>query len=221
MNNVRPELPPMPPRIAKLPLSDRGYPVPWFVAWLDEDEKAVERGNGSPDFRVLHPRAATEAWNNKTCWVCGEAMGSYKSFVSGPMCAVNRTSAEPPSHRECAIWSAIACPFLTRPHARRREANLPKHEEAPGIMLRRNPGVAMVWTTKRPGLKPDPRGGMLFDLGKPDSVLWFAEGREATRDEVIESIESGLPALRALVVSPGDARALDRLTAKVMKLVPA
>lgn len=220
-DQLRPELPlPLPERIAKLPVH-RGYPVPWFVAWLNAEEKAMPRGEGIPDFRVLHPMAATEAWKNQTCWICGEALGSYKAFVLGPMCAINRTSAEPPSHRECGIWSAIACPFLTRPQARRREAGLPKHEEAPGVMLRRNPGVALVWVTKKPGLKADPRGGVLFDIGPPDNVHWYAEGREATHDEVMESINSGLPFLREMCTGKADNRALDRLTDQALKLVPA
>ena len=33
---LRPDLPPLPGRIAKLPVY-RGYPVPWFVTWMDED----------------------------------------------------------------------------------------------------------------------------------------------------------------------------------------
>jgi hypothetical protein len=35
------------------------------------------------------------------------------SFVVGPMCGINRNSAEPPSHKECAQWSARNCPFLS------------------------------------------------------------------------------------------------------------
>lgn len=28
-------LPPIPDAIAKLPRDERGYPVPWFVPWID------------------------------------------------------------------------------------------------------------------------------------------------------------------------------------------
>jgi hypothetical protein len=219
--DLRPELPSdIPTRILRLPRA-RGYPVPWFVAWLDDDDKAVERGKGTPDFRVLYPGAVATAWTRKLCWICGGPLGAYKTFLVGPMCAVNRTSAEPPSHRDCADWSARACPFLTRPHARRREAGLPGEAQKPaGIMLERNPGVALVWTTKRPGLKTDPDGGALFDLGPPDSVVWYCEGREATHDEVMDSINSGLPSLMHYVNTESERRVVDSFVAQAMKLVP-
>src|SRR5262245_2742625 len=101
---LRPELPPVPERMRKLPLH-RGYPVPWFVEWIE----------GVPDFRIMDGRKLVRAVKEKRCWVCGELMGSYLAFTIGPMCAVNRISAEPPSHRECASFSARGCPFLTRP----------------------------------------------------------------------------------------------------------
>ena len=34
MTKFRSDIPPLPPRIAKLPVDERGYPVPWFVQWL-------------------------------------------------------------------------------------------------------------------------------------------------------------------------------------------
>lgn len=137
---LRPELPrPIPERILALPVG-RGYPVPWFAAAVD----------GGYDFRVLRPGAVDRAVTYELCWVCGQPLGPWVTFVVGPMCAVNRTSAEPPAHRECAEWSARACPFLVRPHARRREHDLPADAQEPaGIMLRRNPGVALCWHTTR------------------------------------------------------------------------
>lgn len=216
------QLPDMPDRIAKLPTDRRGYPVPWFVAWLDPDGEPVAVGEGEPDFRVIRPRGVPDAYFNSMCWVCGEKMGRYKAYTIGPMCAVNRTSAEPPSHRECAEWSAKACPFLTRPHMRRRENNMPTETGAPpGIMLKRNPGAILVWIIEG---KVRVRAGVnLFDVGEPTEVLWFAEGREATREEVLASLESGLPTLRGMAEKEGP-RALaelDRLTDRAMTFVPA
>ena len=46
MNDIQMKpLPPMPSRIAALPVDERGYPVPWFVAWID----------GKPEFRCADP----------------------------------------------------------------------------------------------------------------------------------------------------------------------
>jgi hypothetical protein len=220
--SYRAELPtPIPERILRLPVH-RGYPVPWFVAWTDGDGSRAPEGIGTPDFRIMRGEAPAIAHTQGRCWVCGDSMGAFKAFLVGPMCAVNRISAEPPSHRECAEWSSRACPFLTRPHARRREAGRPEDAVSPaGKMIERNPGVALVWVTKSYKVVSDGKGGKLFSFGDPEETLWFAEGREATREEVVASIESGLPLLREHCYSPGDHKALDREVEKAMTLVPA
>jgi hypothetical protein len=214
----------MPERIARLPRDHRGYPVPWFVAWLDADGAPVEIGHGTPDFRVIRPGAMASALRG-ACWICGGRLGANRTFVIGPMCAVNRNSAEPPSHHACAHYAARACPFLARPHARRRENAMPGEAvEAPGIMLRRNPGVTLLWTTRRYHPYRDPiTGGVLFEIGVAERVEWIAEGRAATRDEVMASIDSGLPALREVAEQEGPPalRELDRYVAEAMPLVPA
>lgn len=214
----------MPARIASLPRDHRGYPVPWFVVWFDPNERPVARGEGVPDFRVVMP-GALQAAINGACWICGGKIGRNQTFVIGPMCAVNRNSAEPPSHHECADYSARACPFLSRPHARRRENAMPgEATEAAGIMLSRNPGVTLLWTTRSYRPYRDPiTGGVLFDIGEPSKVEWIAEGRTATREEVMASIDSGLPHLREYAEQDGpDAmRELDRYVERAMELVPA
>lgn len=189
-HELRPELPPLPERIRKLPVDRRGYPVPWFVAWVD----------GEPEFRAADGQKYRRALHEHLCWTCGERLGTHLSFVIGPMCAVNRISAEPPSHHDCAVFSAIACPFLSRPHMRRREGGLPAEaSDAPGMAILRNPGVALVWTTRAMGLvrapRPDGTDGVLVRFGRPSRVECFAEGRPATRDEVVASITGGLPLL--------------------------
>lgn len=205
----------MPNRVRNLPRNRAGYPVPWFVATVD----------GEPDFRVIAPGRIERAFAGRLCWICGQKIrGDTFTFVIGPMCAVNRVSAEPPSHRDCAIYSARACPFLANPKKRRREGNKPEEAVNPaGEMITRNPGVALVWTTKRPAVRSDGHGGMLFDVGDPCEALWFAEGREATRAEVLESIDSGLPILREMAEHDGDAALayLSRLHERALTFVPA
>lgn len=204
----------MPGRVSRLPRDRELRPVPYFVAWID----------GQPDFRVIDAERYRRCIQGDRCWVCGQPLGAIRTFVIGPMCAVNRTSAEPPSHTDCAEYSARVCPFLTRPHMRRRESGLPENGVEPaGVMLRRNPGVALVWSTRHPSMFNDGNGGVLFDIGEPLSVSWWAHGREATRDEVVASIESGLPALAAVAAQDGpDAEAeLERRTVTAMELVPS
>jgi hypothetical protein len=206
--------------MSRLPLDKHGRPVPWFAAWID----------GVPDFRVADGQKFAEAVRFKLCWVCGQPVGRFVSFVIGPMCAVNRITAEPGCHRECAVFSARGCPFLARPTMRRRESGLPEdYTEAGGKTIRRNPGVALVYVTRdwKPFRVPPGMGeeGILFELGDPTETLWYAEGREATRAEVMASIESGLPLLRQEAERDPDNPAgavaeLDRQYAVAMRLIP-
>jgi hypothetical protein len=208
----------MPPRIARLPRNKAGYPIPWFVAELDD---------GTRDFRVASEERQIDAIRLKLCWVCGGPSGAYAAFVIGPMCAVNRISAEPPAHRDCAIYSARVCPFLAVPRMRRRENNLPDGMvEAAGGPIRRNPGVALVWVTRTFTVFRAPMGnqGRLHRFGDPTEVLWYAEGRTATRAEILASMESGLPALQEacqLDDDPADSlRMLDKDYQRALALLP-
>jgi hypothetical protein len=209
----RTDLPPLPDRFEKLPLDARGYPVPWFVAWID----------GKPDFRVVRPDGIGLAHRGQRCWLCGEPRGKFGAFVIGPMCAVNRVSSEPPSHLSCAKFAAMACPFLTKPLAKRNERDLPTEtKDAAGCMIARNPGVTLVWVTAsyEPFRAP---GGVLFEIGPPDRLYWFAHGREATRAEIMASIDSGYPLLQEMAAQDGPAAIaeLDRQYQRAMELVPA
>lgn len=230
-SRYRGELPPLPAQLSHLPVH-RGYPVPWFVAWLaDDGQTPTPRGTGTPDFRVLHPGALEQALERSLCWICGDQMPPKVAyaFVVGPMCAVNRVSAEPPSHIICADWAARACPFLVRPKMKRNEASLVEDAVDPaGIALRRNPGVALVWLSKTASARqlPDmseqggPRGGILLDIGEPVQTRWYAEGRRATRAEVLESIETGEPILRKLADEQGAGAELDAMLAAALALIP-
>jgi hypothetical protein len=214
------QLPPMPPNIERLPRDDRGYPVPWFVAWL----------NGKADFRFQRTEALAQAVRGNLCWLCGkEFLDNILAFVIGPMCAVNRTTSEPPCHLECARFSAMACPFLTMPKAQRREAAMPANTIQPaGISLRRNPGVALIYicshyrTHKVQNRGHGARDGILIALPKPQRVEWYAEGRAATRAEVLESIDTGLPILRGMAEEEGPEAIehLNRLHREAIALLP-
>lgn len=188
MNALRPGLPPLPDRIACLPVDERGYPVPWFVQWVD----------GKPDFRIVDGDKFTAAIRFERCWICGGGLGKFRAFLVGPMCTVNRISAEPPSHRDCAEFAVEACPFLANPEMRRREKGLPDGvRDAAGIMIERNPGVTALWITNGYRVFQPSHGqaGYLVEMGSPLEVVWYARGRAATRKEILDAFEAGLPAL--------------------------
>lgn len=205
---IRPELDALPLRLQALPLDARGYPVPWFVQWLAPTPEGgvteVDAGapGSYPEFRVMDGRKWRQAVQEHRCWVCGGSLGVFKTFVLGPMCGINRTTAEPPCHRDCALWSAKNCPFLARPQMVRRQAE-DLHAtlgtgSIGGTAITRNPGVALVWTTKTYRVWAPKPGERLIEVGDPTEVQWFAEGRPATRAEVEHSVAGGLPALLAM-----------------------
>lgn len=221
---------PMPDRIKRLPISPAGFPVPWFVTWY-KDGKPCLTGEGAPDFRVANTNKMARAVNlrkhgHRLCWTCGEVLGRHLAFVIGPMCAINRTISEPPSHFECAEYSAKACPFLSKPRMRRNEKDLPEaRHDAAGMGIKRNPGCVCVWVTQSYTVEKAHMGnaGALFHLGDPDRVLWFCEGREATRDEVLASIDSGYPLLQMVAGMEGNGapEALQQYRERAMALLPA
>lgn len=173
---------PVPRRMARLPRDRHQRVVPWFVGYVD----------GQPDHRVIREQGRTEAVRLNICFLCGQGLGAYKSFAIGPMCTVNRVTAEPAQHRDCATYAVRACPFLTTPGMRRRP-NLPVNTVAPdGEMHPRNPGVCVIWTTRRWARKP---GYQLFDLGEPTEVTWWREGRPATYSEALDALVSGMEIL--------------------------
>jgi hypothetical protein len=196
----------VPPKMQHLPINEKGYVVPWFVAQIEP---------GKWDFRAIGPGKVRQAVKDDICWLCGRRLGVYKTFTIGPMCSVNRVSAEPPSHKTCARYAVQACPFLSQPKMVRNEKDMPEgHLMPPGEMIARNPGVTLLWTTLTFQIE---RGG-LFRIGPPNDVEWWAHGRHATREEVCASIESGLPILAA--TCEGDPACLAELDKAVMQVAP-
>jgi hypothetical protein len=207
---------PRPAGVDQLPVDERGWTVPWFVEVFD----------GKPDHRVVDGRKFARAVREQRCWVCGGKLGRMKASVIGPMCAVNRITSEPPCHPPCARYAVQACPFLSKPRARRNEKDLPEERRgAAGIPIERNPGVLTIWESLHPSKPFSPKhgqSGTLFDLGAPYRVTWWREGRPATRDEVMTSLHEGLPALMKVAAQDG-IEAVDELaqaTLKALLLLP-
>jgi hypothetical protein len=204
------QLPPMPNRIKRLSVDERGYPIPWFVAWQD----------GKPLFPVADGKKMRMAIQQKLCWVCGEKLNENLVFVLGPMCTITRTSSEPPSHLDCATFSAMACPFLSKPRMKRME-EAPGTVNPAGIFIKRNPGCCALWST-RSYTTFESGTGELIEVGEPTKVQWFAEGRQATREEIMESIRTGIGSLEDIARQEGKSAVMQLAEArqKVMKYLP-
>lgn len=186
----------LPSRLAALPRDQKNRPVPAFCAWID----------GVPDFRVVDPDYLERAFTERLCWVCGQKLGKHLAFVIGPMCAINKVTAELPNHRDCALFSVQACPFLSTPQMHRRERDLPAGSVEPaGIALMHNPGLSLIWITK--SFKPfsDGMNGVLFRIGDATEMLWFKEGKPATHEQIVDGINTGFPRLRQIAEQDGPA----------------
>ena len=90
-----------------------------------------------------------------------------------------------------------------------------------GTAVMRNPGIAMLWTTKEYSVFDDGNGGRLIHMGAPLGVQWYAFGRIATRQEVLDSIESGYPTLATIALQQeGAMKYLEQCRAKLETYLP-
>lgn len=77
----------------------------------------------------------------------------------------------------------------------------------------------MLWTSPYEVWRP-PTGGQLIAMGEPEAVEWWRMGRWATREEVLASVESGLPLLRDHCFTPDDFAGLEAYVARFAKYLP-
>jgi hypothetical protein len=183
--SVRLNFPEMPKRISSLPVSEKGYPVPFFVSYFD----------GKPDFRIMDQAKMHRCVRDGLCWICGQKLGRHKAFSSGPLLAVSKLSAEPPSHVDCAVFAAQTCPFMLLPKSKRREANKPKEARVMGgdVIMERNPGATLVWITHSYSII-DHGDDVFFQIGEPSNVAWYSEGKLASRSAAKDALDGSVDA---------------------------
>lgn len=192
---------PMPDHMAARPVSEKGFPVPYFVAWLTNEGKLAREGDGRPDFRVVDRTKARRCLDLDLCWLCGRPLGKWRALVVSPMCLLTGTSPDPDSHTDCSEYAVRACPFLTHPRAARNARGLPEGSTFNANGLKRNPGVSAIvvhWQRRLLRIPQTDRLPLFRIPEDPRRVTFWAEGRRANRPEVLESIESGLAPVRAL-----------------------
>jgi hypothetical protein len=102
----------IPKELAHLKIDERGYPVPYFVSWVD----------GKPEFRFLDHSRQEMIIEKGVCHICGKKLNKdYNYVISGPIGYQNRISSDAAMHRVCAEFSLKACPHLYLQKAERRE----------------------------------------------------------------------------------------------------
>lgn len=158
---------PMPDRIARLPRDPRGYPIPYFVADLDPI-----------DFRKTDARKRMVAAKEKRCHVCGEPLGYWFCFVTGPIGLDNRITSEGPLHEECAEYACRVCPFIVRPKA--KMGPIPEGAVVACEAITERPERVVIATVRDYQCGLDPRGVLHFRFPPPKRVRWFRDGEAET-----------------------------------------
>ena len=100
---------PMPPRIARLPRTKHGLPVP-YIADKHED--------GSPELGVANSAISDQCHEESLCSICGEKLArAGRTFITAPSCvfASDYGCGDPPMHEECARYALRVCPHLVAP----------------------------------------------------------------------------------------------------------
>lgn len=198
----------MPARIASLPRDHRAFPIPYFVQWE----------NDKPVFPAFDPVRFKRCVERQFCWVCGQPLGRMMAFTIGPMCVINRVTAEPPSHTECAHYSVQVCPFLTTPQMRR----VPAHKihdggvtPPGGVMVPDNPGGAVVWVCRTYRLEHTDTGPIIR-IGDPlGGVEWWFKGQRATSAEAAALFDDAARRLRRLALQLDGPAALPALERQI------
>ena len=180
-------IPKIPSRILSLKQDREGRPIPFFV-WLNE--------KGEPDFRVADPAKFRVCIQFNKCWICGDQLGVYKSFLLGPVGSLTRVTTEPASHKDCAEYAISHCPFLLSPRRKRNTKDLPDGHIPTGG-LTHNPGIVAHWITKKAATFNPSQNEILIRVGDPEAVFWYTEGREATFHEISDAVAEAIGRIAA------------------------
>lgn len=160
----------IPKELSHLKIDSRGYPVPYFVSWID----------GKPEFRYLDPERLYMIFDRKVCHICGTKLPSdYVYFISGPMGLQNRISSDAGMHRVCAEFSLKACPHLYLQKAERRENDELGKEIAsqPSVLIKEKPPVVIL--VKASKWKQAKHDGQIFLKYTPHSweIFHYVNGK--------------------------------------------
>jgi hypothetical protein len=184
----------MPPTVAARPRDDRGYPVPAITPWSDGRALFAQQSA----FRTLICLA------ERRCTVCGTKIppGPVYRVVDGGLVGnielaiytgksyFNLAPAtEGPGHRSCMIYSAVICPHLTSPGARRKIETRVGPETLPKGDPRGSTGAVVGYESYSYQLTAH---GLEIYCGQPVELLEYSEGIELI-DELTGEIarESG------------------------------
>lgn len=98
----------IPPRMRRLPLDKRGYPVPVIILWTED---------GRPIFAANDAQVVLRCHAEDRCHICGERLARGRWLVSGHYSALaeNGTILDGPLHDECCHYAMRVCPYIAAP----------------------------------------------------------------------------------------------------------
>jgi hypothetical protein len=130
------------------------------------------------------------------CIMCGARLRRRAAFVGDAAVAIRQRTAVPPAHSDCAHWALGHLRVIsTATHFHR---------------------VKVLWVTRIWKWL----GARIFDIGVPEAVEWYLEGRSATRAEVDPTLDREVYEL-ACSAWPGGLEDLRRRRDKLKRWLPA
>jgi hypothetical protein len=167
-----------PASIKALPREERGYPIPYFVAY---------NRDGSRDLRFADVQKQHICVRQRLCWVCGKSLNILLGFLGGPLSVVNRLHSDMACHPSCAEFSVKYCPHVNNASAKYRDSGKPFDANKPVGMVKEHPGVtAIVYCTDFETSPPDKHGGILASPLGVTRVDWWFEGGQVTQAEAAD-----------------------------------
>jgi hypothetical protein len=115
---------PIPPKMRRLPLDPRGYPVPYIV----------QRDLDHRPFFVINDAVKSHGCATRgLCSICGGKLERDIWLIGGPGAAFHEHGAylDPPMHYTCATYALRVCPYLGTRYTGRIDAALAKHGRWP------------------------------------------------------------------------------------------
>jgi hypothetical protein len=85
-----------------------------------------------------------------------------------------------------------------------------------------NPGLTVVWTTlSYKPWEPIKGKGVLFEIGDPEHIEYYTEGRKATQEEILTVLAERIPILKEQAAKDGPEAVdqLDQMYARALGLV--
>lgn len=129
------QLPEIPKSLSHLKIDKRGYPIPYFVGYI----------NGEPEFRLTDARKQHKCIEKKLCGICGKKITSgVYVFISGILGYTNRISSDPAMHESCARFSLEICPHLHFEKTDRRENGIEHIKQDVAGMVLTKPKILML-----------------------------------------------------------------------------